>query len=277
MGGSTLSAEQASILINRNSPTLQEIIFNSFTYEAGITLLQPMPNVKSLVLDSCSDYFVNQFASKVSALEKITVNVEEFDSNMETLSLLINNNLTSIIYLDLKVHHSQGFHIQEPLPNLQTLSLTNCCEEVNDAVVANVSNLEEISLSGSTIHISNLTTLMKNSSNTLKNLSLTKLRKWYMTHFFPLPHLKKLCIIDCKPLTVKAFLESSSASLSYLKLCSVDLNKSIATPLPQLRKVRIDDERKDISNCGLLTSGGNISQLANFDLEYSDYESDDED
>ena len=189
--------------------------------------------------------------SKLTNLVKINVNVNGMFNDeyrideVESFPILLENNAETLVHLQLLNVWIRGFKLEQDYPNLKTLSIKNCGNDVNNQVVAKFKNLEKIKIeieerefTWRELSAQHVTNLINNSATTLQHLQLCGWREesWLYNEVLQIKHLPaiksitntsysgknlmRLNIDGCEDYSCSGLDDSSDSEDEYYKYCN---------------------------------------------------------
>jgi len=271
------SAANISRAINDNAHSLKHLHLIDLDY---VNVFKKLSNIKSLHIEDCSDDTVTKIVSKIKNAKLNKLHINDYEEYLEAANVnsLMNKNSYSLKHLALIGVRSTEISIKYPLqilslnfescdPNvvikvlnkctdtLLSLTLDRMKEEFNSAF-PQFCKLKDLTL----INCEGLETeLLTKCVDTLQALSLVS-----MTWNLDIPLLSKLKylkLVFCSKDVEKEVMIKCAGTVQDLILTGLnDWNIDIP-PLSSLESVTFNGMCKDITDCELLTQGGNLLQL----------------
>jgi len=245
-----------------------------------VNVFKKLSNIKSLHIEDCSDDTVTKIVSKIKNAKLNKLHINDYEEYLEAANVnsLMNKNSDSLKHLALIGVRSTEISIKYPLqilslnfescdPNVVIKVLNKCTdtllsltldrlEEEFNSAFPQFCKLKDLTL----INCEGLETeLLTKCVDTLQALSLVS-----MTWNLDIPLLSKLKylkLVFCSKDVEKEVMIKCAGTVQDLILTGLnDWNIDIP-PLSSLESVIFNGMSKDITDCELLTQGGNLLQL----------------
>jgi len=241
---SNLNSVEIATLIENNSSTLENLSLICIRPQK-FSLTHSYPNMKVFSIQECNSQVARQFVSKLTKLNKITVNDND-DISDHTLSALIDNNSPSLVSLDLKAitANSTNIILKKPLHKIKELTLERCGSNMINQIVPKVCKLRKLCVFDENYHISTekLNNLIKQNAPTLQYLELSadnKLEEMQKISFPKMEVLKLIGSKSCSDAAFKYVIENSASTLTTLSCRDIRDEIQVEKRLANLKELEI--------------------------------------